>query len=331
MESTKFSIIVPCYNSAEFVPRCLDSILNTKYKNLEIICINDGSKDNTLEILDKYASKDSRIKVINQQNKGIGATRNVGLENACGDFIHFVDSDDTVEEQIYDELNKFIIKHNPNVVHFGANTYLNGKLISRKSTDERLFYTYKDYKNFIKDCRGACWDKACSLKFLKQNNIDFICSNSGEDTHFTRAVVLLSPCVHLLHKNLYNYIIRPNSTMCVNTKLHNTFYVFEQTDYTQRLLKQKFQGKELEKYNKQYNKYKMRLYYLGDKKCLPELKKQYLQNCKKRLTSFEYLYFILHKNISYILRNLFSVRRNVEGTSAWGVILLGKYFKISIK
>ena len=88
------SVIVPIYNVAPWLPRCLDSIIGQTYKNLEILLINDGSTDNSLEICQTYAAKDPRIKVIHQENQGVSAARNAGLDNAQGDFIMFVDSDD---------------------------------------------------------------------------------------------------------------------------------------------------------------------------------------------------------------------------------------------
>lgn len=93
----KISIIIPCYNVEKYLPKCLDSIVNQTYKNLEIICINDGSTDNSLKILDGYKEKDDRIIVINQKNRGLSETRNAGIKKASGKYIMFVDSDDWID------------------------------------------------------------------------------------------------------------------------------------------------------------------------------------------------------------------------------------------
>lgn len=90
----KVSIIIPCYNVEYYLDQCLGSIINQTYKDLEIICVNDGSTDNTLSVIAKYANFDQRILIINQVNKGISVTRNTGLLNATGDFIMFIDADD---------------------------------------------------------------------------------------------------------------------------------------------------------------------------------------------------------------------------------------------
>lgn len=101
MEQELISIIVPVYNVERHLPKCLDSIINQAYKNIEIILIDDGSTDNSGVICDEYKLKDNRINVIHQANHGIGYTRNIGLQNANGKFIGFVDSDDFIDENMF--------------------------------------------------------------------------------------------------------------------------------------------------------------------------------------------------------------------------------------
>lgn len=93
----KVSIIVPVYNVEEYLVKCLDSLVNQTLKEIEIICINDGSTDNSLEILNTYAQKDSRITIIDKKNEGVSAARNTGLNISKGEYIMFVDSDDYLE------------------------------------------------------------------------------------------------------------------------------------------------------------------------------------------------------------------------------------------
>lgn len=91
------SIIVPVYNAAPYLPQCLDSLVNQTYRDIEIICVNDGSTDNSLDILKAYAERDSRILVIHQENQGLSDARNKGLENARGEWVMFVDNDDWID------------------------------------------------------------------------------------------------------------------------------------------------------------------------------------------------------------------------------------------
>ena len=103
-QKIKVSIIVPVYNVEKYLKRCLDSITNQTLKELEIICINDGSTDNSLKILKQYAHKDKRISIINKQNEGLSVARNTGMEAASGEYIGFVDSDDWIDLDFYKKL-----------------------------------------------------------------------------------------------------------------------------------------------------------------------------------------------------------------------------------
>lgn len=94
---------MPVYNVARFLPRCLGSLIGQTYKELEIICVNDGSCDGSAAILDQYAAKDARIKVIHQENSGVSAARNRGIEAATGELITFVDADDWLEPDAYEK------------------------------------------------------------------------------------------------------------------------------------------------------------------------------------------------------------------------------------
>ena len=102
----KISIIIPVYNAEKYISRCLDSVITQDYTNLEIICINDGSKDKSLAILQDYAQKDSRIIVISQSNQGAASARNYGLSVATGKYISFIDADDWVRADYLESLYK---------------------------------------------------------------------------------------------------------------------------------------------------------------------------------------------------------------------------------
>lgn len=112
----KISIIVPVYNAENYIAKCVESILNQTYKNLEIILINDGSIDSSLDICNKFKKIDSRVIVINQENEGTSSARNKGLKVATGDYIGFVDGDDTIESKMYEILMSTILEHNLKVV-----------------------------------------------------------------------------------------------------------------------------------------------------------------------------------------------------------------------
>ena len=149
----EISVIIPCYNVEEYVGECLDSVINQTFTDLEILCINDGSSDGTLAILESYAQKDSRIKIFSQKNRGLSASRNFGIDVAQGEYIAFIDADDyfdlTTFEQLYG-LSRG--RHKPDVIFF--------KLIDFcDDTKEMYNRPYFDME-FLKDAVGDkvfCW------------------------------------------------------------------------------------------------------------------------------------------------------------------------------
>lgn len=123
MENVKISIIIPVYNIQNYIARCLDSILGQTLTEFEVICVNDGSIDNSVEVIKRYMDLDSRIKLINQKNAGPGAARNNGIRNAKGDYIGFVDGDDFIEKDMFEALYSKAVKYNADVAISNANLF----------------------------------------------------------------------------------------------------------------------------------------------------------------------------------------------------------------
>ena len=111
----KISIIVPIYNTEKYLKRCLDSLIKQEYENIEIILINDGSTDGSLQICEEYKNKDNRIVLIDKIHTGVSHTRNIGLENVSGDYIGFVDSDDYIDKDMFKNLMIGIEKYNADI------------------------------------------------------------------------------------------------------------------------------------------------------------------------------------------------------------------------
>lgn len=112
----KISVVVPVYNAENSIERCVQSILNQSYSNIELICVDDGSKDASWHILSKLVEEDSRMKAIHTENCGVSAARNLGLSQASGDYVGFVDSDDYIEPQMYARLAAAASTHHADVV-----------------------------------------------------------------------------------------------------------------------------------------------------------------------------------------------------------------------
>ena len=158
----KVSIIIPIYNSERYLNDCLRSVTNQSLQDIEIICINDGSTDNSLAILEDFSKADKRIKIINQENKGASAARNVGLRAARGEYVAFVDSDDTVECMAYEVAYNKIFAEQADVLMFGE-TFISCKDM-----------VIQDGFLMLNE-RGSMmpWNKLYKRDFLTHNNFNF--------------------------------------------------------------------------------------------------------------------------------------------------------------
>lgn len=153
LKNPDISIIVPVYNVEKYLPQCLESLINQTYANIEIICVNDGSTDNSLEILDKYAKRDSRIIVINQKNSGVSVARNAALKIISGKYLMFVDGDDWIELNNCETAYNLIEKYNADVVMWSyIREYPNKAL--KKTFHLMILYMKRNMcaKNYIEEC-----------------------------------------------------------------------------------------------------------------------------------------------------------------------------------
>ena len=191
----KVSILVPIYNVEKFLPECLDSLVNQTLKDIEIICINDGSTDSSPKIINKYAKKDKRIKVINKKNSGYGDSMNQGLKKAKGEYIGIVESDDFIDVDAFEELYKIAKKNDCDVVksnfyeYFGEEKKDKGKSNLFLKRDVNKVVDPRETPNIF--YQAPCiWAAIYRNKFLKDNKIDFIPSPgaSYQDTGFNLKV-----------------------------------------------------------------------------------------------------------------------------------------------
>lgn len=224
----KISIIIPCYNVAKYLPKCLDSIINQTYKNLEIICVNDGSPDNCLEILENYKMKDNRIVIISQKNQGLSSARNAGIKCAKGDFIMFVDSDDWIEIDCCEKAINEALENNADLVIWNyIRQYPNNpmprlilgkeKLIlegndCKTKIYRRIFGLYNDELSSPEtvDSLVTVWGKLYRISYIKENDVQFVDTNliGNEDALFNifalkdiNKAVYIPDCLYNYRKN----------------------------------------------------------------------------------------------------------------------------------
>ena len=203
--NNKISIIIPVYNVEQYLKRCLDSILNQTYTNLEIILINDGATDNSGILCDDYAFKDSRIKVIHQKNKGLSGARNTGLREATGDYIGFIDSDDWIELNMFDLMMQIILKEKVNIVECALLKSLEINNSIKREGNTRIESRIEALKRIIKNQEFSVWRRLYKKELL--NNIYFVEGKNSEDVYFTLAVFKNIKKIAYLSMPLYNYYI----------------------------------------------------------------------------------------------------------------------------
>ena len=124
MKNPKVSVIIPCHNAEKYLIQCLDSVTNQTLKDIEIICVDDGSSDSTPDILRQYAQKDSRVVVLNQENKNVGNARNNGLKIARGEFLSFLDADDFFEAEMLEKMTESADRYHADFVVCHSDQYL---------------------------------------------------------------------------------------------------------------------------------------------------------------------------------------------------------------
>ena len=200
----KVSVIIPVYNVENYLRKCLDSLVNQTLKDIEIIVVNDGTTDNSQEIINEYVKKyPKKVVSIIQENGGQGAARNTGLLHAKGEYIGYVDSDDYVEENMYEELYKKAKEEDSDIVICGNNVVKeNYELFSKEDVD----------KEFLLG-KMAVWNKIYKKNIIVDNKIQFRSKVWYEDLDFTMKVYFSSKKISYIDKALYNYLLREGSTM----------------------------------------------------------------------------------------------------------------------
>lgn len=226
------SIIVPVYNVEEYLVRCMESLLTQTYLDIEVILVNDGSTDSSGVLCEKYKLLDNRVRVIHKKNGGLSDARNVGLAEANGDYVFFVDSDDYLELDACENLCNKALQTNADIV-IGKTNVIKGE------TRQILFHKISNIEEtvsgvfFFRDQLSqnsmpmVVWNKLYKKDMLINNNITFKKGIYHEDEEWTPRVFLLNPTVSFIDKTIYNYVIRENSITQKKDKTKNGLDLLE--------------------------------------------------------------------------------------------------------
>lgn len=210
-EIPKVSVIIPIYNVEDFLDTCMKSIINQTLSDIEIICVNDGSTDSSLKIINMYASLDYRIKVIDQRNKGPGVSRNKGFKIATGEYTFFMDSDDFVEPFMLEHMYTEAKKYNNDIIMCRSFEYVT-QTDSVYPADWTIDTRYVplgenfDYSmvgdKILQFSFGWTWDKLYNTEFLRKNKLDFAIFRNSEDLILSFRALFVAERIRIINKRM---------------------------------------------------------------------------------------------------------------------------------
>lgn len=217
--NSEISVIVPIYNVENYLDRCIKSILNQTFENFELILINDGSLDSSLDICNKYGMYDKRIKIINQNNKGVSCSRNIGIENANGKYLLFVDADDYIDYDMLECLYNMTKTYDVDISICRCKLFIDGKLQNKQIITENIEIFKENKKiieNFMKENKflfSPC-NKLYKKSIIIENEIRFPLNiRYSEDAIFNYKVFLNVKKVAFTNIQKYNYYINNSSSI----------------------------------------------------------------------------------------------------------------------
>lgn len=333
------SIIIPIYNSSKYLERCLLSVINQTYNEIEIILINDGSTDNSIEICNAYRKLDSRIKIIDKQNDGVSVARNIGIDYSKGRYLMFVDSDDWIDKNAINEMYKLMKTYGVNIVKCN---FVNENNIKPKinNVNELLVNVpissdefYKIVYNTIcsSDFFNSVWGQLVDRNVIKNSfdkNLIF-----GEDYLFSVEMILNSEKIYITDRPFYHYFLN-NTGICKNIekniikrKIENITFVYERIIY---ILNCKINNTELKMLYIRFFKELILNYYnlIGQHSCTNKKILNNIfnnENSKKFIRSIKYSDY---KSENFINKPFlfFLSKNNING-----IIFYGKFFYNPLK
>ena len=232
----RISVIVPVYNCEDYLEESLGSLLNQTFKDIEIICIDDGSNDNSLDILKSIASSDSRVKVFTQENQGAGAVRNYGMKKASGDHVYFFDADDFLENDALEKAYSNAIRNDSDIVFFKFDQYKDNKFFTHSGPNLEMQFASVDFENFTFDWHDyrvgpftgpfAPWLKLYKKEFLDAHEcFKFPNDLNHNDVPFHVMTFLKASKISFVPEHLYRYRI-DNAGSITNNRLKKYDHIF---------------------------------------------------------------------------------------------------------
>lgn len=215
MDQPLISVIVPIYNVKEYFDRCVESIVNQTYKNIEIILVDDGSPDNCPQMCNEWAEKDTRINVIHKENGGLSDARNAGLKIATGEIVSFIDSDDWIELDMFEKMLNRMIEDDSDIVSCGVKWVEEDGNVIRDVTvsNDEVLDMQSAMKELLNDgkLKQHVWNKIYKFDLIK--DVPFEKGKYHEDVFWSYQIVGRAKKVSVVKESFYNYVQRSNSIM----------------------------------------------------------------------------------------------------------------------
>lgn len=240
----KVSLIIPVYNVQDYIEKCLDSVVNQTIDDMEIIIVNDGSKDQSKQKIENYLEKYPKIKYLEKENGGLSDARNYGLKFARGEYVAFLDSDDYVEKNTYEEMYNLAKKEKSDMVECDFIWEYPNKI------REDIGVLYSSKKEMIEKARVVAWNKLIKREIIEKTNLQFPVGLRYEDVEFFYKMVPYISKVSFVKKCLIHYVQRGDSI--ANTQNIRTKEIFKVLDNVIKYYKE----------NNLYNEYKQELEYI---------------------------------------------------------------------
>ncbi len=226
----KVSIIVPIYNVEKYLDKCIASLVNQTYKNCEIILVDDGSTDSSSKICDEWGKKSKKISVYHKLNGGISDARNYGIDKSTGNFIMFVDGDDSITSDCVEYLLKILKDYDADISIGSSSHVYEDNFIIKKSNKikKEKIYLYNKYLGIKNMLYENTFSTGANMKLYKRNlflDVRYPVGKIFEDLFTTYKLIYKSNCIVVSNKKIYNYLIRMNSIIgSINPQKNNDFY-----------------------------------------------------------------------------------------------------------
>lgn len=327
----KISILIPVYNAKDFLYDSIPSILNQTFTDIELICVNDGSKDNSLEILNEFASKDDRVKVIDKENGGCGSARNMALEHAAGEYIYFFDPDDRLELNALELAYNKAVENNSDMVIFKADIFdKNG--VSKENT---FFYynktlnkeqydnlTFEGLKEYVLRGGYAPWSKLYSKSFLDSyDDFKFNVGLAFDDVPFHVKSIIRAKNVSFINEFLYHY--RVDNVNSVNSTSSNGFDIFTIIDIVEEILINENYFNKLEKEFYKFKVHHILLYIISTDS------EKYYEIAREKFSQIDKKYFEDKKYLTERFDLVLSVEDFEEFKHKYNVLVLKHDIKVT--